>query len=211
VRAPLPTDPVAARQAAAADATLMQAVARGDAAAQRTFVERTAPRVRRATGALLRDHADADDAAQLCMLELLRGAGAFRGDGALESWCDRIVVRTAMRFAKKQARSRHLVDVVADPERLSAPSTDPRRRDEIASDVRAYLDSLPPARREALVLRHVLDHSVEEIAAITGVSSNTVKDRLVTARREFRKMLRRERVIEVVAAHTGNKPDRRSA
>jgi DNA-directed RNA polymerase specialized sigma24 family protein len=44
----------------------------------------------------------------------------------------------------------------------------------------------------ALVLRHVLGYSVEEIAELTEVSPNTVKDRLVQAREQVRKTLRRE-------------------
>jgi DNA-directed RNA polymerase specialized sigma24 family protein len=41
----------------------------------------------------------------------------------------------------------------------------------------------------------VLGYTVEEIAELTGVSQNTVKDRLVHARREFRKLIRRERFV----------------
>jgi RNA polymerase sigma-70 factor (ECF subfamily) len=55
-----------------------------------------------------------------------------------------------------------------------------------------YLGELPETRRVALVLRHVMGYSVEEIAELTEVSPNTVKDRLHHAREHVRKTLRRE-------------------
>jgi RNA polymerase sigma-70 factor (ECF subfamily) len=178
------------------DRRLMELVATQDAAAERELVERLMARVRRATGALLRNPADADDAAQLCMLEVLRSAKGFRGEGSLEAWADRIVIRTAIRHAKKQARTRQMIDGSRDPDSIQADNAGERRRvEEVSSHVAEYLEQLPEARRHALVLRHVLGYSVDEIAALTGVSRNTVKDRLLAARREFRKMLRREETI----------------
>lgn len=171
----------------------MQLVAANDAISERTVVDRLMARVRRATGALLRNSADADDAAQLCMMELLRSAGNYNGRGSLEAWCDRIVVRTTLRFAKSQARAHALVDGRADPDNIGDARGE-RLTDDVAGDVNEYLERLPEARRTVLVLRHVLGHSVDEIAELTGVSRNTVKDRLLTARQEFRKMIRRERL-----------------
>ena len=50
--------------------------------------------------------------------------------------------------------------------------------------------------KRLLILCQLIDgeRSVNEIAELTGVSRNTVKDRLLTARQEFRKMIRRDRV-----------------
>jgi RNA polymerase sigma-70 factor (ECF subfamily) len=179
----------------AGDVELMQLVAANDAIAERTVVDRLMARVRRATGALLRNQADADDAAQLCMLELLRSAGNYSGRGSLEAWCDRIVVRTTLRFAKSQAKTHSMVDGRVDPDAVDAGRGEPRLADEVAGDVSDYLARLSEDRRTVLVLRHVLGHSVDEIAELTGVSRNTVKDRLLTARQEFRRMVRRGRVI----------------
>lgn len=186
------------------DQRLMELVATSDQQAQRQLVDRLMSRVRKATGALLRNPADADDAAQLCMLEVLRSAEKFRGEheGSLEAWCDRITVRTALRFAKKQARQRSVEVARTDPDHLGLAqgrAAGARLQDEIAGDVSDYLERLPEARREALVLRHVLGYTVAEIAELTKVSPNTVKDRLVQARREFRKMMRREAFVRANA------------
>src|SRR5690606_27390437 len=60
-----------------------------------------------------------------------------------------------------------------------------------------YLAELPETRRVALVLRHVMGYSIDEIAELTGVSPNTVKDRLLQGREQLRKNIRREIAIGV--------------
>jgi RNA polymerase sigma-70 factor (ECF subfamily) len=175
----------------------MELVATSDERAQRLLVERLMARVRTATRALLRNQADAEDAAQLCMLEVLRSADRFRGEheGSLEAWCDRITVRTALRYARKRRQAEAAIDGRSDPDLVAAGSVGSQLREEIVGEVSVYLERLSQVRREALVLRHVLGYTVEEIAELTGVSQNTVKDRLVHARREFRKLIRRERFV----------------
>jgi RNA polymerase sigma-70 factor (ECF subfamily) len=55
-------------------------------------------------------------------------------------------------------------------------------------------------QRSALVLRHVMGYSVNEIAELSDVSPNTVKDRLLRGTREMRRLIRRD-----VAIGTGSK------
>ena len=45
------------------------------------------------------------------------------------------------------------------------------------------------------MLRHVLEYSVREIAQMVEAPEGTVKDRLVSARKQVRKMIQREREI----------------
>lgn len=179
---------------------LMQRVAAGDARAERELVDRILPRVRRTTGALLRDAADADDACQLALLEVLSAASGYQGRGSLDRWVDRIVIRTALRHGRREARRRRGRDSHADVDQVDPQVAGPTREAEAFrsladEEIRTYLDQLSEPRRTALVLRHVLGHSVAEIAELTGVSVNTVKDRLLTARQQFRKLVRRESLL----------------
>jgi DNA-directed RNA polymerase specialized sigma24 family protein len=57
----------------------------------------------------------------------------------------------------------------------------------------ALLQRLSRERLQAFTLHHALDYSVEEIAELTGSPVGTVKDRLVSARKQLRKLLRAER------------------
>jgi RNA polymerase sigma-70 factor (ECF subfamily) len=106
-------------------------------------------------------------------------------------------VRTAIRHAR-QRRIRSLRFASAESlDDLALPgdafaSDEP----ELLHDLRDYLAQLPEARRVVLVLRHMMGYSIEDIAELTEVSPNTVKDRLLHARRQMRRSIRRDRMLD---------------
>jgi len=176
------------------DLELMSLVAAGDAAAQRLVIEKLRRRISTVSVAILGHRGDAEDATQTIMLEILRSAGAFRGESLL-AWADRISVRTAMRHAReRRVRSaRHAGD--ADVEALGTAAPARSVAQDLPRPILEYLAELPEVRRTVLVLRHVMDYSIDEIAELTGVSPNTVKDRLLQAREQMRKRIRRDLVV----------------
>lgn len=161
----------------------------GDDQARRQIVEQLSRRVRGIALSILGNSADADDATQHIFLELFQSLTSFRGEN-LAPWADSIAVRTAVRHARSR-RVRSARDASVDPEELSSEVTAPAGHG-VPRALVEYLAELPETRRVALVLRHVLGYTVEEIAELTEVSPNTVKDRLVQAREQVRKTLRRE-------------------
>lgn len=177
------------------DAELVARCREGDAAAKHTLLTRVLPTIRGATRTILRERADADDAAQQAMLDLLGGLDGFRGDGSLTAWARTIAIRASLRHARRHQR--HVS--VAEPEAVlatrSAPPGDEPLRERLPRSVYSYLDALPPAQREALVLRHGLGHTVPEIATLCDTSVNTIKSRLVTARKEIRRLVRRDQAL----------------
>ncbi len=179
----------------AEDLRLMQLVASGDGHAQRLLANRLVVRVRRAATAIMRGAVDADDASQQALIEILRSAHNYRGDSSLERWADRITSRSVIRFARAVRRRNKTVEPHADAELASAEAPDDRAADGTVRGVDAYLALLSESRREVLILRHGLGHSVEEIAELTQTSPNTVKDRLLAARRDMRKLIQRDRAI----------------
>ena len=152
---------------------------------------RLRPRIARIARALLRDAADADDATQASLLEIMRSAESYRGDGSIDGWADRIAVRTTLRLAR-QRRVRGLRVDAIEPDTLVEEPKGASLGEAIPRPVTEYLAELPETRRTALVLRHVLGYSIDEIAALTGASINTVKDRLLAAREQMRKHVRRD-------------------
>ena len=75
---------------------------------------------------------------------------------------------------------------------LVASGTTPSRhvlRDELRQRVRAALAQLPEHCREVLVMRHLEQLSIKEIAAITGVSEGTVKSRLFRGIEQLHRLL----------------------
>ena len=169
----------------------MVAVAARDGRAQAALVERLARRVRRVALLLCRSAADADDAAQAALMEILGSAATFRVATSLERWADRITTRTALRMVRRERTKQGLLGRWLVPGVLpwggaaSAGPSEPLGLSDI-------LSHLAPERREALVLRHALGYSVDEIAEVTGSPAGTVKDRLVAARKQIRRLLDRD-------------------
>lgn len=174
------------------DIRLMEAVAAGDSEAQRRLMNRVVERVRRVSRYLLRSSPDAEDAAQLALMEILQSARRFRPPGNLEPWADRIAIRTTLRYARRQRYHWSSVQELIDPEQLASLLVDWRSMDLTATQMRAYLARIPAARREAFVLKHGFGYTVDEVAELTDAPRGTVKDRLVAARRHLRRMIEKD-------------------
>ncbi len=173
---------------AQADVELMARVAASDPSAQRIVVERLARRVRKVAGLLCRSAADADDAAQLALIEILRTAQGFRVATSLERWAERITVRATLQTARRERSRRGLLErwLPADVQPWGGSAIQPAI-DQIGLD--ALLERLSSDRYQVFVLHHALDYTVEEISELTGAPVGTVKDRLVTARKQLRRLL----------------------
>lgn len=181
------------------DAKLMTRVALAERAAQATLVRRLLGRVQRLCRALLRNAHDAQDAAQVSMLEIFHAARGFRGDSSVERWADRITVRTAIRMARTEKRAQRMpVDLEPMPTSAAAG--------EETVLAQEYLGRISERQRTVLILRHGFEYSIEEIAEMAGISANTVKDRLLRGRGLMRKMLRREQLLLDTQAKEGGTP-----
>src|SRR4051812_46248644 len=166
----------------AADLALMEAVARGDGPAREQLVRRLMPRAQRLCQALLRNPADAKDACQTALLQVLRSAHGYRGECSLEYWADRIVTRTALRRIASERRKRQ-ASLPNEPG-VDAGAAQPRVL------LRECLNRLSEPQRTTLILRACFEYSVDEIATLTNCSRNTVKDRLTRARQMLRALVR---------------------
>jgi RNA polymerase sigma-70 factor (ECF subfamily) len=147
--------------------------------------------VRRTVRSVLGQHEELDDAIQVCLMEVLRAAPGYRGDSSVETWARKIVVRRAMRFARRQ-RMRLVVDHQSDPMEVAVPEEEVRLSERLPRPLGAYLDDLPEIHRVALVLRHGFGYSLREIADMTGTSANTIKMRLFHGLKKLRRLIDRD-------------------
>jgi RNA polymerase sigma-70 factor (ECF subfamily) len=138
---------------------------------------------------MLADAADVSDAVQGATLKMIEGLGSYRGEARIESWARRIVVRQCLDILA--ARRRELASKT-DSAGLAAPVPDAAMSESLPADIRFYLAQLSDAHREIIVLRHAMGHTIGELAEMLEVSENTVKSRLLHARRQIRKAIRRD-------------------
>ena len=169
----------------------MARAADGDVAAQKAVTRRLMKRVRSIAKGVLSDPFDIDDATQIALLEILSSAGVYRAQSRLEVWADRISIRVAMRVVRDRKARQLRLDSGQEPDQLAARTVQPSLP-ETPRAIQDYLRELSNDRRTAFVLRHVFEYSLDEIAQLTGASRNTVKDRLISARTEVRRRIRRE-------------------
>ncbi len=174
----------------------------GDARAQAWLMRRVLPVVRRVARTFFGSAAEADDAAQICLMAILKAAGQFRGDASLDTWARRISVRTTLKYAKRERRLRPVAEESSSHQKVVDAGPGPQRTS-FSNDLRVYLDGLSEVQREAVLLHHGLGYSLAEIAEMTGASTNTVKSRLRLGMSSLRKRVRQEAKVAQIREHRG--------
>ncbi len=137
---------------------------------------------------LTRNEADAEDLVQDTYVRAFRSAGQFEAGTNLRGWLFTILHNTFLNERRDRSRD----PVAADSEAVEqAPDAaghagNPEElllRGAMDTDLKAALDSLPAAFREAVWLRDVEQFSYDEIAGIAGVPIGTVMSRIARGRR----------------------------
>jgi RNA polymerase sigma-70 factor, ECF subfamily len=138
---------------------------------------------------LLRNNADAEDAAQECYLRAFRHFETFRG-GPIKPWL-LAILRNVCRaeYARRGMLAGKLSDNVDETECATtglwseAPSPETETLQRLDGEtVQRLIAQLPQAFREVIVLREINDLSYREIADVTGVPVGTVMSRLARGR-----------------------------
>lgn len=140
---------------------------------------------------LLRDHHEAEDAAQQTFVSAYRSL--LRGNEPREdaSWLAAIARNECRARIRKRMRAPIAVDgeiiaQVADPSDIA--ETADRRRE--LAEITVALADLPIRQREAIALRDFLGLSYEEVASTLSVSVPVVESLLFRARRRLRDTVR---------------------
>ncbi len=183
------------------DLAWVERVLGGDREAQRQLVQMLLPHMRVVARTLSRNPADVDDAIQIGLMRVLDGLSSYRGESSLIRWSRSVATRACLRLREQDGRRLKLVTPDTEQAETIAPApARPDRRDEIPRELADYLDALPESQREVLILRHVLEHSVPEISDLLGIPVDTIKSRLLYARRSVRKAIRRDLAIGTMRA-----------
>lgn len=145
---------------------------------------------------LSRSSADGDDLFQTAVVRALEKLGQLRDDAAFRGWFYRVIV-TVHRNSARRAFWRRMVPFLDDHGGHARPAADSL---DGAHRAQRALAGLPPEQRAAIVLFEIEGWSVEEIAALDGVSSSAVKSRLVRARERLRIIYSKQLGVQTVAA-----------
>ncbi|MFI1680068.1 SigE family RNA polymerase sigma factor [Streptomyces sp. NPDC020607] len=125
--------------------------------------------------ALTGDHGEAQDVVQEAFVRAWDRRRSFLADEAPEAWIRTVAMRLAV---SRWRRARRWLDLVRkNPPADRVPGPGPERTALVQA-----LRTLPEAQRTAVVLHHLCDLSVEQVASETGSPVGTVKARLSRGR-----------------------------
>jgi RNA polymerase sigma factor (sigma-70 family) len=182
------------------DEDLMARFARGDADAFEQLYRRHELRVFRYLHRNLRNEAGANDLMQEVWFAVVRNAVSYQPTAKFTTWLFTIahnrmvdMIRATSRLQSLDAGDTAGVDGSSLLDSLAAdPKLEPPAEVQSQHEAAALLDAvaqLPPEQRSAFLLQAEGELSVEEIAAATGSSFETVKSRLRYARAKLRQLL----------------------
>lgn len=187
-------------RATSADDALVRRARTGDATAFESLIDARIDRCYRLAWSVLSNDADAADATQDALVAAWRELPRLREPAVFDSWLNRIVANAALMARRRRVRLREVSIQPADPGD-DGSTTEPRRdlhaRPQVDHVVdndaigRAF-DRLRPQDRMILVLHHVEERPLAEIARSLGIPVGTAKSRLHTARGALEKAMEAE-------------------
>ena len=149
--------------------------------------------------ALLRNEADAEDAAQEAILKAFRHLKDFRGESRFRTWLVQIAINEARmkgRVARREVIS--LDQEIEDEEGSYTPidledwrelPSEALERAEVRDILKRALGELAPKYREVFVLRDIQKLNIAETAEVLGTNESVVKARLFRARLQLRDLI----------------------
>lgn len=173
--------------------TLMAAAVAGDRRAFEALYRALAPRVRGFLRNLSGDDRAADDLTQTTFLKIHRARHTYQLGAPVEPWVFAIARRTFLDH--RRARRRRPEDLshdgsVPEPAPVEEPVDGFDRLDPQTADaLRAGLEALPDAQREAIVLLKVEGLSVADAAQVAGVTPGALKVRAHRGYEALRKLI----------------------
>ncbi len=145
---------------------------------------------------ITRDHEIAADAVQEALLAAWRTRESYDADrGALSTWFLTIVHRRAVDQVRRATSGIRASDALQDALALPAQADGPEERALHADDgryLRAAVDRLPLAQRQALILAYYGGYTQSQIAGLLKIPLGTVKSRTGGAIRRLRMTVERE-------------------
>lgn len=150
---------------------------------------------------MLGSESDAADATQEVFVRVYRALPRLRMEETHALWLRRIAINVCLDILRRRKAAPGFLALDPSPQEgdrnsvireLPDPSTEPDRlfsQRERKQMVRRAVETLPPDYRTVILLHHLEEMPVEEIAGALGVPGGTVKSRLSRARKALRRKL----------------------
>lgn len=144
----------------------------------------------------LREEQDIRDVMQEVLVTVWTKIQSFQERSAFTSWLYRVTANASLMAVRRLKRREREIsrdalpgDGLLEELRLESLPGDQMERLELGHMVQSAIDRLPEPYRTTLVLSDVQEHSMDEVAHLTGVTTQAVKSRLHRARLKVRELV----------------------
>ncbi|REE24342.1 RNA polymerase sigma factor [Winogradskyella pacifica] len=170
------------------DQQLIEAISQGDTKAYAQLVDHYKDMVFSLALSMLKHREEAEEVAQDTFIKVFRSLNRFKGDSKFSTWIYRVTYNTCLDRIKKNKK--HYNDVEIDTFTFNKISTidnalDLMIKEEKSVLIKKCIDKLPEETSTLLMLFYFEDLSLDEIAMIVNIETNTVKVKLFRARKKL--------------------------
>lgn len=148
---------------------------------------------------MLKDPAEAEDAAQEVYLMLLRKGHSFQGHAQVSTWLYRVTTNVCLNRMRssKRTKAREDDDDVLDWH--AAPARNPLESAHEKAQLQAVLELMDPLNQQIFMCRYLDGLGQEEIAEVCQTSRKTVGKRLQQIRALLEEKLQRDQAEQQAA------------
>lgn len=188
--------PIPTRTQEPTDAQIVERVLRGDDAAYAVLVRRHQTLLYRHARGMGLDHDTSLDLVQDALVRAYDRLEDCRDGANYRAWLFRICRNLCLDELRNVRRICVPMSTLENADELEGTSA---IEDEMTFTLRAALERLPEALREAFLLKHDAGYTYDEVAEITDASPSAVKMRVHRAREALRTFLASEGVYGTIA------------
>jgi len=175
------------------DQALITAVLEGNTSAYAELVNRHKRFVFTMAMKFAKNREDAEEIAQDCFIKAYRALGTFKNTSKFSTWLYTITYTTAMSFLRKKRIVTYSIDDEESHLQLENPVSSYQANDVEKKSKYAYLNlaisQLLPDDAAIITLFYQSEQSLDEIAQVLKMESNTVKVKLHRARLRLKEKL----------------------
>lgn len=176
-------------QTLADDGQLIQAAQNGDMASLEILLDRHHDRIRAVCAKVVGRGADADDAAQMALISIVRNLDKYDGRAKFTTWTYRIATNAAIdELRRRQRRDADTIDDDDSPVQLFS-GTDIADETIIGLDIQEALSQLPEDFRVPVILRDLCGLDYAEIAEQLDIAPGTVRSRIARGRGKLAELI----------------------
>ncbi len=180
------------------DAELVARVRKGGPGAEQAYdvlIRRHQDWVYRFVYYLVGIRSDSEDVTQEVFLKVYLSLDTYRQEASFKGWLRTVAMRTAFNWQRDRGTARRYTDAAGEAQQVAGADRTRAQQDkafEAREIIASLLGKLPYAYREILILRHLEEMSVQDIANSLQIGKSAAKMRLKRAREQFEELYSQE-------------------